>query len=144
MKVVIQRVSSASVSVAGEVVGKIEQGILALVGLALEDKEEDLKRYAEKLANLRIFSDEQGRFNFSLLDIQGDLLLVPQFTLLADTSKGRRPEFFQAMPPEQAKIYFEKFSSICSQIITKPIQAGVFGADMKVSLVNDGPVTIIL
>lgn len=144
MKIVVQRVNTASVIVENTEVAKIGQGILALVGFGAEDKEEDLKKIAEKLLNLRIFSDQNGRFNFSLLDIKGELLLVPQFTLYADTSKGRRPEFFSAMQPEKAKDYFEKFCSVCQIMQETKVQSGVFGADMKVSLINDGPVTILI
>lgn len=146
MKLVIQRVSSACVVVENKEIAKIGQGILALVGIAKEDEEKELKIFAEKICNMRIFPDEKGRFQFSLLEIKGSLLLVPQFTLLADTTKGRRPEFFGAMAPEQAKQYFEKFAERCRESLldSDRVQCGVFGADMKVSLLNDGPVTIVL
>lgn len=144
MKSVLQRVSEGAVTVDGECVGSIERGIVALVGFGEHDTASTLKPMAEKIFNLRIFSNENGRFHFSLLDIKGDILLVPQFTLFADTSKGRRPEFFGAMNPAQATLLFDEFKAVCSGIASGKVQSGIFGADMKVALINDGPVTISL
>ncbi len=144
MKCVLQRVSRASVTVEGRVTGEIERGILVLVGFGKEDDPSKLAPMAQKLVNLRIFSNEGGRFDFSTLDIDGEVLLVPQFTLFADTRKGRRPEFFGAMAPEEAKRFFNDFIREVSATGVKKVAAGIFGAMMKVSLDNEGPVTIIL
>ena len=144
MKITLQRVSSASVSVAGTMTGAIQLGLLLLCGFAEDDQEACLKPMADKIANLRIFPDEQGKFHFSLLDVQGDALAVPQFTLFADTSKGRRPEFFKAMKPPKAEVYFHTFAECLSAAGIKRVEKGIFGAHMEVSLVNDGPVTINL
>ena len=145
MKVVLQRVNSASVVVEGECVGKIPKGLLLLVGFGEESSEQSLRKMVEKISNLRIFPDEKGRFDRSVIDINGGVLLVPQFTLYGDTSKGRRPEFFKALEPKKATELFdqvvEEFKKI-TQLET--VQTGIFGADMKVSLENDGPVTLIL
>ena len=143
MKIILQRVSSASVIVESKTVANIQTGLLALVGLGKTDQENNFEIAINKILNLRIFSNN-GKFDKSLVDIQGEIILVPQFTLFADTSKGRRPEFFEAMAPIQAKDLFEKFKSQFEKIYPKKVQAGVFGADMKVSLLNDGPVTISL
>ena len=144
MKVLLQRVSRASVTCEGQVVGKIGPGLLLLVGFGDGDSEEDLVELANKVVNLRVFSDERGRFNYSLLEVDGELLAVSQFTLYADTSRGRRPGFSQAMEPESAKKMFEAFIDLLEKQINKPVQAGVFGAMMDVELINNGPVTILL
>ncbi|MCL4169392.1 UNVERIFIED_CONTAM: hypothetical protein GTU68_000002 [Idotea baltica] len=143
MKVIIQRVNSASVKVDNEIIGKCAQGLLLLVGYGVNSNVESNKILAKKIINLRIFSDEQGRFDKSILDINGSLLIVPQFTLYADTSKGRRPDFFGALKPKLANDYFNDFLKEINKFNIK-YESGKFGADMKVSLENDGPVTIIL
>jgi D-tyrosyl-tRNA(Tyr) deacylase len=143
MKCIVQRVASASVSVAGDVVGEIGPGILALVGISVGDGEDELRWMAEKVAKLRIFPDEDGRFDRSLLDTGGALLSVSQFTLLGDTSKGTRPSFTKAAAPELAEAAWDLFNEfVRAQGID--VACGIFGASMQVSLVNDGPVTIIL
>lgn len=143
MKAVIQRVTRASVSAGGETVGEIGAGLVALVGVAHDDTDEDARRLAEKTAGLRIFSDPEGRFNLSLLDTGGEALVVSQFTLLADTRKGRRPSFTRAAPPEIARPLIERFeAALRERGVT--VVSGRFGADMTVELVNNGPVTIIL
>lgn len=144
MKLIAQRVAGAHVVVKDEQVAKIGQGILALCGFGKDDTGACLEPMLEKIINLRIFSDSNGRFHYSLLDTEGELLLVPQFTLYADTTKGRRPEFFNAMPPQQAEEYFNSFLTLAQQRLPGKVFAGVFGAHMQVSLVNDGPVTISL
>jgi D-aminoacyl-tRNA deacylase len=146
MRVLLQRVLEAKVEVSGTIVGAIKDcGILAFVGFGKEDDEETVLSQLQKLVHLRIFPDKKGRFDLSLIDINGSLLLVPQFTLYADTTKGRRPEFFSAMPPDKAA---ELFLHMCSEAADllgdKRVSQGVFGADMNVSLVNYGPVTIML
>ena len=144
MKVVIQRVAHASVSVEGQVSGAIKRGLLLLVGFGGDDTEAKLGPLAEKVANMRLFPDERGRFHFSSLEIGAEILLVPQFTLFADISKGRRPEFFGALAPEQAKSLFEKLPAHFERLGIKQVGCGIFGAYMQVELLNDGPVTIIV
>lgn len=144
MRILLQRVSSASVKVEGEIVGEIGQGVLLLVGLGEGDDETKLSTAAEKIANLRIFSDEQKRFHLSLLDIKGAALMVSQFTLYADTAKGRRPDFFGALKPELAEPLCEKFIAALKAQGIQNVQSGRFGAYMQVALENDGPVTIML
>ena len=143
MRALIQRVSEAAVEVDGAITGEIDGGLLILLGVANGDDEAIARRMAEKVAGLRIFSDEQGRFNLSLQDTGGGALVVSQFTLLADTRKGKRPSFLLAAPPEQAAVLVDTFAS---QLEASGIRVahGVFGAHMRVSLVNDGPVTIML
>ena len=143
MKALLQRVSEASVSVGGEVVGRIGQGLVVFVGVANGDIEKDAQYLAQKTVNLRIFSDEVGRFNLSALDIKGELLLVSQFTLLADTKKGRRPDFIEAAPPDQAKELFEQFVEQAHATGLK-VETGRFQQYMQVEIHNDGPVTILL
>ncbi len=143
MKVLLQRVSGASVSVAGEVVGRIGRGLVVFVGVANGDTEKDARYLAQRTVNLRIFSDEVGRFNLSALDIQGELLLVSQFTLLADTRKGRRPSFSEAAPPAQAEELFEQFVEQARATGLK-VETGRFQQYMQVEIHNDGPVTILL
>ncbi len=143
MKALIQRVSGASVSVAGEVVGRIGRGLVVFVGVANGDTEKDARYLAQRTVNLRIFSDQDGRFNLSALDIQGELLLVSQFTLLADTRKGRRPSFTDAAPPAQAEELFQQFVEQARATGLK-VETGRFQQYMQVEIHNDGPVTIML
>src|SRR6059058_3246311 len=143
MRAVCQRVSRARVTVAGETVGEIGQGLLVLLGVARGDTEEVARRMAEKIARLRIFEDDDGRFARSVLDVGGAALVVSQFTLVADTAKGNRPSFAEAAPPEVAEPIYEHF---CVELraLGVPVETGVFGAKMELELVNDGPVTIVL
>ncbi len=143
MKAVIQRVTSASVSVDGEIKGKIGSGFLVLFGAAEGDTEKDAVLLAKKTSALRIFEDENGKMNKSLLDIGGDVLAISQFTLLADVKKGNRPSFIEAMEPTGAEKLYELYCNELKNNGISVVEKGVFGADMKVSLVNDGPVTII-
>ncbi len=143
MKALLQRVTAASVSVAGEVVGRIGRGLVVFVGVANGDSEEDARYLAQRTVNLRIFSDQEGRFNLSALDIQGELLVVSQFTLLADTGKGRRPSFTDAAPPAQAEELFQKFVEQARATGLK-VETGRFQQYMQVEIHNDGPVTILL
>lgn len=142
MRLVIQRVSHASVKIDDEIAGRIGRGFLVLVGIAEDDTEEILAHFADKLVKLRIFEDENGKTNLSLADVGGGLLLVSQFTLYADCRKGNRPSFTRAGGPEMANAMYEKFVSLCKQRVPV-VQTGRFGADMKVELLNDGPFTII-
>ena len=143
MRIVLQRVTSASVAVDGETVGAIGRGLLLLVGVAQGDDEAQARNLAHKCAEMRIFSDSEGLFNLSLLDIGGEALVVSQFTLLADVRRGRRPSFVTAAPPEAAESLVEAFAQALRNAGV-PTQTGRFGARMLVSLVNDGPVTIVL
>ena len=143
MKALLQRVTRASVSVAGEVVGRIGQGLVIFVGVASGDTEKDVNYLAQKIVNLRIFADDEGRFNLSALDIKGELLVVSQFTLLADTRKGRRPSFVEAAPPAQAEELFERFVEQARATGLK-VETGRFQQYMQVEIYNDGPVTILL
>lgn len=143
MKALLQRVSRASVVVGGEVIGEIGAGLLILLGVAQGDSEADARYLANRVANLRIFSDSAGRFNLSLLDVLGQALVVSQFTLLADTRKGRRPSFTAAAPPDVAEPLVEHFVGLLRQGGID-VATGQFGAHMMVELVNDGPVTIML
>ncbi|MBA7635377.1 D-aminoacyl-tRNA deacylase [subsurface metagenome] len=143
MKALLQRVTRASVSVGGEVVGRIGQGLVVFVGVATGDTEKDAQYLAQKIASLRIFSDEEGRFNLSALDIKGELLVVSQFTLLADTRKGRRPSFIEAAPPAQAEEIFERFVEQARATGLR-VATGRFQQYMRVEIHNDGPVTILL
>ena len=143
MKALIQRVSGASVGVAGEMVGRIGQGLVVFIGVADGDMDRDAQYLAQKIANLRIFSDDEGRFNLSALDINGELLLVSQFTLMADTRKGRRPSFAAAAPPEQAEQLFEEFVRQVRDTGLS-VATGRFQQHMDVEIHNDGPVTIWL
>ena len=144
MRVLIQRVTSAHVVVAATTTGAIEQGLLLLVGITHSDTEATEDRMAEKIVKLRIFSDEAGLMNKSVIDVRGGLLAVSQFTLYADARKGNRPSYTDAARPDQAGLAFDRFVAKLVARIGKPVPTGVFGADMKVSLVNDGPVTILL
>ncbi len=143
MRIVLQRVTSASVMVGGEVTGRIGTGYLVLLGVGQGDTEEDCRRLADKLINLRIFSDENGKINLSLADVGGELLIVSQFTLYADCRKGNRPNFIQAGKPDEAERLYNYFADYCRSK-GKHVETGIFGADMKVELVNDGPFTIVL
>ena len=143
MIIVLQRVSKASVTIEDSVHSSIEKGFVALVGFQPDDSDEDLAFMLRKITNIRIFDDEKGALNKSISDITGDILLVPNFTLAADTTRGNRPGFSTAMPPDIAKQMFEKFVSDVSSVYAK-VASGVFGADMKISLINDGPITISL
>ncbi|MBO9336234.1 MAG: D-tyrosyl-tRNA(Tyr) deacylase [Roseiflexus sp.] len=143
MRAVLQRVSQASVTVGDEVVGAIGRGLLILLGIGVGDSEAEARLLAEKTANLRIFADEEGRFNRSLLDIGGEALVVSQFTLYADTRRGRRPSFSNAAPPEIAAPLVDVFASELRRLGVA-VNTGRFGAMMRVALVNDGPVTILL
>ena len=143
MKFVIQRVNHAEVKVDGEIVGKIGKGFLVLIGVGREDTKEDADWYLKKLLGLRIFEDENGKTNLSLADVNGELLLVSQFTLYADCRKGNRPSFTDAGKPDMAKELYHYIIESCKNQIAV-VEHGVFGADMKISLVNDGPFTIIL
>lgn len=144
MKVIIQRVKHSSVEIDGKITGEIGKGLNLLVGIGHEDSEADLKKAAEKIVNLRIFEDENGKMNLSLLDVEGDALIISQFTLYADIRKGRRPSFTNAAPPDKANELYESFVSIIRESIRGKVATGSFGADMKVDILNDGPVTIIL
>lgn len=143
MKALLQRVSAASVSVAGEVVGRIGRGVVVLVGVASGDTEKDARYLAQRTVNLRIFPDQAGKFNLSALDIGGELLVVSQFTLLADTRKGRRPSFTDAAPPAQAEELFEVFVGEARTTGLR-VETGRFQQYMQVEIHNDGPVTILL
>lgn len=143
MKVVLQRVTSASVAVDGEVCGKIGKGYLILLGIGDGDTESECRRLADKIINLRIFSDENDKINLSLDDVGGSLLIVSQFTLYADCHKGNRPNFIQAAKPDAAERLYNYFVGYCREK-GKHTETGIFGADMKVELLNDGPFTVIL
>ena len=144
MKIVIQRVSKASVTIEGEKVASIANGLLILLGIVEEDTQEDIKWLTNKIVNLRIFNDEQGVMNQSLLEINADAIVVSQFTLHALTKKGNRPSYIKAAKPDIAIPLYQAFIKQLETDLGKPIQTGQFGADMQVALVNDGPVTIII
>lgn len=144
MKVIIQRVTSASVTIEAEIVAKIQSGLLVLVGIEDEDSQEDINWLSQKIINLRIFCDENDVMNLSVKDVNGDIIIVSQFTLHASTKKGNRPSYIKASKPEIAIPMYEKFLQQMELEFEKKIQTGKFGADMKVALVNDGPVTIII
>ena len=143
MKAVIQRVSKAQVEIQNEIVSEINQGILTLIGIAKGDNEEKAKKILSKIHKLRIFPDKQGKMNQSLLDIQGEHLLVSQFTLIGDCSKGRRPSFFNAEEPQKAKLLYEKMLQFATEDKVC-IRGGIFQADMQIHSTNDGPVTFLL
>jgi D-tyrosyl-tRNA(Tyr) deacylase len=142
MRALIQRVSMAKVVVDEEEVGKIENGLLVFLGVGNEDTDEDIQWLSSKIVQMRIFSDENGKMNKSILDINGNLLVISQFTLFASTKKGNRPSFTNSAPPDFAKIMYEKFILECEKLLNKKVEKGIFAADMKVHLINDGPVTI--
>ena len=144
MRVVIQRVAEASVTVEGKITGVIEKGLLVLMGVEDADTQEDLEWLSGKIVNLRIFDDENGVMNKSVLDIGGGILLVSQFTLHASTKKGNRPSYIKASKPEIAIPIYQGMIAQLSKALSKPVATGIFGADMKVRLLNDGPVTIVM
>ena len=144
MKLVIQRVTHASVVVEEQTVGAIDKGLLVLVGIENEDNQEDINWLSNKLVNMRIFNDAQNVMNLSVKDVEGNILIISQFTLHASTQKGNRPSYIQAAKPDVAIPLYEKFIQKVEEDLGKTVQTGIFGADMKVSLLNDGPVTIII
>lgn len=144
MIAVIQRVSEASVKIEGQIKGQIQNGFLVLLGITHTDTDEDLEWLAKKIVGMRIFSDDEGKMNLDLKAIGGNILLISQFTLHASTKKGNRPSFIEAARPEIAIPLYEKMIGQLSALLEHPIQTGEFGADMKVSLLNDGPVTIVI
>lgn len=144
MKIVVQRVKNASVEVEGKTVGKIEKGFLVLLGVTHSDTKKEADYLAKKLCKLRVFTDENDKMNLSLKDVGGKLLIVSQFTLYADCSGGNRPSFIEAARPEQAEELYEYFCKECKEKYDINVEKGIFGADMKVNLLNDGPVTIII
>ena len=143
MKAVLQVVSHASVRVDGELTGQIGTGLLVFLGVAEEDGQSDLDKIVKKVTELRIFKDDAGKTNLSLQDVDGELLVVSQFTLLADCKKGRRPSFVKAGNPQKAEEMYEEFIRVCKEKVPK-VEHGIFGADMKVELQNEGPFTIVL
>ena len=143
MRALVQRVKNASVKVGEELVGSIEHGILVFLGVKEGDNEVILQKLCAKVTNSRIFSDENGKMNLSVKEVGGDILLVSQFTLYANISKGNRPSFIESASPAEAERLYEKAKVLLESALGRPVQAGKFGADMKVSLVNDGPVTIM-
>ncbi|MBC2581141.1 D-aminoacyl-tRNA deacylase [Clostridium sp. DJ247] len=143
MRAVVQRVRSSKVEIDGSIVGQIEKGLNVLIGISREDTTEDIAYIKDKILNLRIFEDENGKLNKSLIDIDGQLLIVSQFTLYGDCRRGRRPSFVEALGGEAAESMYEEFVRQCRQVITE-VETGKFGADMMVSIENDGPVTIML
>ena len=144
MRVVVQRVSQSNVKVSGEVIGEIKEGLMVLVSFIDEDNDIDLEWMTKKIINLRIFNDDEGKMNRSVQDVGGDILLISQFTLHGSTKKGNRPSFIKAAKPDFASVMYERFIKVLEQSLGKEIQTGEFGGDMKVSLINDGPTTIII
>jgi D-tyrosyl-tRNA(Tyr) deacylase len=144
MRAILQRVSSASVTVEGNITGAIGKGFLILLGIADDDGEEDAAWLARKIAGMRIFNDEAGLMNLDIAAVQGEVLVVSQFTLLADYKKGNRPSFIRAARPEKAIPLYEYFNAQLKLLLGREPATGIFGADMKVALVNDGPVTIVM
>jgi D-aminoacyl-tRNA deacylase len=144
MRAVVQRVSKASVTIGGEVHSSIQTGLLILLGVEVTDEVVDAEKLASKISKLRIFSDAEGLMNLSCADVKGEFLVVSQFTLHAETKKGNRPSYIKAARPEQAIPLYEKFNEVLSSETSTKVKTGVFGADMKIELLNDGPVTIII
>ena len=144
MRVLIQRVKEASVTVDNKVISLIDNGLLLFVGITDDDTRDDILWLTKKIANIRLFDDENGVMNLSVMDTGGDILAVSQFTLMASTKKGNRPSYIKAAKPEISVPLYEEFCSEMELAVNKPIQRGVFGADMKVRLLNDGPVTIFM
>ena len=144
MRAVIQKVTQSSVTVEDKVVGSIDKGLTILLGVGPEDTHEDIDYLVDKILNLRIFEDEQGKMNLSLMDVGGQLLVISQFTLYGDCRKGRRPSFTSAAPPQKANDLYLAFVEACRQKGVAKVQTGEFGAHMKVDIVNDGPVTLLL
>lgn len=144
MRAVIQRVTEASCTVDNEITGAIQQGLLVLLGVEENDTNADITWLAQKVVNMRIFSDEEGKMNRSVIDVSGSVLLISQFTLFASTKKGNRPGFTRAARPDTAIPLYEEMKAELSRLTGKPTATGIFGADMKINLVNDGPVTIMM
>ena len=144
MRTIIQRVKSANVEINNNIVGKINKGLMILIGFETNDTNEDIDWLVKKIINLRIFSDTEGKMNLSLQDVAGELLCVSQFTLYAATKKGNRPSYIRSAKPVLAKKIYDLFIRKTEEILAKKIQTGIFGADMKISLVNDGPVTVLI
>lgn len=142
MRILIQRVLEASVQIEGKIKSKIDKGLLVFVGIENDDNQEDIDFLAKKTVNLRIFDDKNGVMNRSILESDGDILVISQFTLHASTKKGNRPSYIKAAKPDISILIYDKFCSDLSEMLQKQVKTGLFGADMKVSLVNDGPVTI--
>ena len=143
MRAVVQRVHQASVTVDNKIVGEIQVGFVILLGIGLEDTKEDIEYLASKISQLRVFDDSEGKMNLDIKSIDGNCLVISQFTLFAQTKKGNRPSFLESAPPEIANKMYDEFCNQLSIKIEKKVEKGIFGADMKVSLVNDGPVTIL-
>ncbi|WP_125152683.1 D-aminoacyl-tRNA deacylase [Clostridium rectalis] len=143
MRAVVQRVKSSKVEVDGKTVGSINSGLNVLLGISKEDSEKDVDYLKDKILNLRIFEDDQGKMNRSLLDVGGELIVISQFTLYGDCRKGKRPSFIEALGGKEAKVLYKEFVKRCKEVLGK-VETGEFGADMKVSIENDGPVTILL
>ncbi|WP_373844698.1 D-aminoacyl-tRNA deacylase [Clostridium sp.] len=143
MRAIVQRVKESKVQVEGKIVGEIGKGLNVLLGISVEDKKEDVTYMKDKILNLRIFEDEEGKLNRSLLDVQGELLIISQFTLYGDCRKGRRPSFVKALGGEKAYILYNEFVEQCKGAVHN-VQTGEFGADMLVSIENDGPVTVMI
>lgn len=144
MRILIQRVKKASVTVDGELISLINKGLLVFVGICDEDTDEDIEWLTKKIANIRLFDDENGVMNLSVTDVGGDVLAVSQFTLMASTKKGNRPSYIKAAKPDVSVPLYEQFCSELEIALNRPIKRGIFGADMKVELLNDGPVTIFI
>jgi len=144
MRIVIQRVSNSSVTVNGKVVGAIDNGVMVLLGVTHEDNEQDATWLSKKLCSMRLFRDENDKMNLSVKEVAGEVLVVSQFTLFASTKKGTRPSFMNAAAPEKAEVLYEFFKRSIENELGKQVQSGVFGEDMKLSVENDGPVTITL
>jgi D-tyrosyl-tRNA(Tyr) deacylase len=144
MRTVIQRVKEASVEIDGNINGSINHGLLLLLGIEDQDTIEDINWLVNKIIKLRIFSDTEGKMNLSLGDVAGDILLISQFTLFASTKKGNRPSYLRSAKPDVAIPLYESFVKVLEQNLSKKVETGIFGADMKIALINDGPVTIII
>ena len=144
MRLVVQRVSKSNVKVSGEIIGEIKEGLMILVSFVDEDNDIDLEWMKKKIINLRIFNDDEGKMNRSVQDVDGDILLISQFTLHGSTKKGNRPSFIKAAKPDFANVMYVKFIKVLEESLDKEIQTGEFGGDMKVSLINDGPTTIVI
>ena len=144
MRILIQRVKKASVTIEGKLISLINNGLLLFIGITEDDTQEDIQWLTKKVANIRLFDDENGIMNLSVMDIDGEILAVSQFTLMASTKKGNRPSYIKAAKPEISVPLYEQFCTEMELAVNKPIKRGVFGADMKVELLNDGPVTIFI
>ena len=144
MRILIQRVKKASVTIEGKLISLINNGLLLFIGITEDDTQEDIQWLTKKVANIRLFDDENGVMNLSVMDIDGEILAVSQFTLMASTKKGNRPSYIKAAKPEISVPLYEQFCTEMELAVNKPIKRGVFGADMKVELLNDGPVTIFI